>query len=49
MQSSHKEEVYTIKKKIAHLELENDALCLQNATLERLNAEAQAEAQAEAG
>mmetsp|Transcript_7596 Transcript_7596/g.18673 ORF Transcript_7596/g.18673 Transcript_7596/m.18673 type:complete len:106 (-) Transcript_7596:171-488(-) len=40
MQSGHKEEVYMIKKKIAQLELENDAFSLQNSTLEKLNAEA---------
>lgn len=36
MQTGHKEELYTTKKKIAQLEGENEALSLQNATLEQL-------------
>lgn len=36
MQTAHKEELYTTKKKIAQLEGENEALTLQNSTLEQL-------------
>jgi TolA-binding protein len=36
MQTAHKEELYTTKKKIARLEGENEALVLQNSTLEQL-------------
>merc|ERR1712188_240743 len=35
--ASHKEELYVIKKKITQLECENEALALQNATLEQLS------------
>lgn len=37
LSASHKEELYVIKKKIAQLEGENEALVLQNATLEQLS------------
>merc|ERR1712093_547483 len=37
LSASHKEELYIIKKKIAQLEGENEALVLQNATLEKLS------------
>lgn len=36
MQTGHKEELYTTKKRIAQLEGENEALALQNSTLEQL-------------
>jgi len=36
MQTAHKEELYTTKKKIAQLKGENEALTLQNSTLEQL-------------
>jgi len=39
MQTGHKEELYTTKKKIAQLEGENEALTLQNSTLQQLTAE----------
>lgn len=37
MQTAHKEELYSAKKKVAQLEGENEALVLQNATLEQLS------------
>ena len=37
LSAGHKEELYVIKKKIAQLEGENEALVLQNATLEKLS------------
>lgn len=37
MQTAHKNELYSTKKKIAQLEGENDALVLQNATLSQLS------------
>ena len=36
MQTAHKEEVYSTKKKIAQLQGENDALILKNVTLEKI-------------
>eukprot|EP00536_Pseudo-nitzschia_multiseries_P000121 jgi/Psemu1/299862/fgenesh1_kg.2_\ len=36
MQAAHKNELYSSKKKVAQLEGENEALALQNATLEQL-------------
>lgn len=39
MQTGHKEELYTTKKKIAQLEGENEALTLQNSTLQELTEE----------
>lgn len=36
MQTGHKDELYTTKKKIAQLEGENEVLALQNSTLEQL-------------
>eukprot|EP00536_Pseudo-nitzschia_multiseries_P012379 jgi/Psemu1/309048/fgenesh1_kg.470_\ len=35
--TAHKEEAYRIKKRIAHLEFENEALILKNATLEKIS------------
>ncbi|KAG7360130.1 hypothetical protein IV203_035229 [Nitzschia inconspicua] len=37
MQAAHKDELYSTKKKVAQLEGENEALSLQNATLEQLS------------
>jgi hypothetical protein len=37
LQTSHKEELYSVQKKIAQLQGENEALSLQNATLHELS------------
>lgn len=41
MQAAHKDELYSSQKKVAQLEGENEALSLQNATLEQLSREYQ--------